>query len=147
MKEQLTIADLAPHLPYGLEIEIQSSTHKSPFLTGLYRDNIYASSQGQNLSFKIKDIKPIMYPLSMLDKEIEHNGERFVPINRLNILSELGEYYINDLGWLTKNFKFTIEYNILDTPLEMIKKIQEYHFWTGDQTYFEKGLIIDKSKL
>lgn len=41
--------------------------------------------------FQLKEVKPILRPLSDLTKEIEHNGERFVPLKRIT-----KEYYDPD---------------------------------------------------
>lgn len=51
------------------------------------------------------EVKPILRPLSDLTKEIEHNGEKFVPIERINadgnVLVECGvNGYGKDYLWL-----------------------------------------------
>lgn len=84
----------------------------------------------------LKNTKPIVYPLSSLTEEITHpvTGEKFVPIESLE-----------------KEFSFTF----LDTHVlhidqwefSVIKKLIEWHFWIFDQSVFNQGLAIDKSKI
>ena len=50
-----------------------------PYFHICYRVN--ENSSGNDLS---KYFKLILHPLSKLTKEIEHDGERFVPMNRLS---------------------------------------------------------------
>jgi len=73
---KLTIKELAPYLPYGLKI-IDS-----------YNGQIHSIDKGETLDYVLqwykgdKPHKIILRPLSDLTKEIEHNGERFVPYDR-----------------------------------------------------------------
>lgn len=39
----------------------------------------------ERINYKLKDIKLLLRPLSDIDKEIEHNGEKFVPIEKIAI--------------------------------------------------------------
>ena len=76
METQLTIKHLAAYLPYGLKAvnEIRNFTVE---IKGLQTDNDVIHNLGKS---PIKFIKPIIRPLSDLTKEIEVNGEKFVPI-------------------------------------------------------------------
>ena len=77
--------------------------------------------------------KPILHPLSDLTKPIEHNGEKFVPIEKIkelfidgteDVLSqsiEAIEYFIEN------NFFSRIEY----LPFVLIQKLIEWHFAVG----------------
>lgn len=69
---KLELKHLAPYLPYGLKLV---------YLDGSIRDLIYLDLQ--SLSRIGIYCKPILRPLSDLTKEIEVNGEKFVPIIEL----------------------------------------------------------------
>ena len=81
-EEKLKIEHLAPYLPYGLKA-IDDKTNEIRLVTLLhftynketvgYNHLLY---DGMLLSKHI----PLLYPLEYLTKEIEHNGERFVPV-------------------------------------------------------------------
>lgn len=127
--EQLTLEDLAPYTPYGLNIK----HHQGMWLIicGAFKkhnaDDFFTYSLlNWEKDVKSTDAKPIMYPLSMLTQEIQHNGEKFVPSEKLFMWESSV-----DVNFITYN---------------LAKQLIRWHFWLGDQSYFEKGLIIDKSK-
>jgi hypothetical protein len=74
MKEKLELKHLAPYLPYDLRLERISYKHER-----------FKTLTGYDLcpDGEIDNIKLILRPLSDLTKEIEVNGEKFVPIERL----------------------------------------------------------------
>lgn len=86
---KLELKHIAPYLPYGLKVKYKSAVgwEKDGF-TPKYKTKtekiegidkmfvLYSNGEGS----KLKEIKPILRPLSDLTKEIEHNGEKFVPI-------------------------------------------------------------------
>lgn len=84
--EKLELKHLSPYLPYGVKVSlIDQYGDLEPDLIleieSLGQD--YADlSKGFN-TMSIHGIKPILRPLSDLTKEIEHNGEKFVPIQEL----------------------------------------------------------------
>lgn len=87
--EKLTIEQLAPYLPYELKVNLTRRLFErnNVGLMGCtfgYNDTtnehwIYR----ENVTYGIYDIKPILRPLSDLTKEITHNGETFVPMEKL----------------------------------------------------------------
>lgn len=83
--------------------------------------------------------KPIFHPLSDITKEIEHNEKKFVPANEL-------QKYVDANNGLLK-FEPQDIYDLLQCQYWVIEKLIEWHFWIFDQSYFEKGIIIDKSTL
>lgn len=92
---ELTIEHLVPYLPYELKmydsyndrIETLSSLHtKADECITLFYKNVGHSR-------RINEVKPILRPLSDLTKEIEFNGEKFVP---LEILSQKDNIYYHD---------------------------------------------------
>ena len=79
--------------------------------------------------------KPILRPLSDLTKEIEHNGERFMPIDELNNICDDSLDRYND---------YFDEENILDVdwfkePFLIFQKLIEWHFAIGlnDDDYID----------
>jgi hypothetical protein len=87
---------------------------------------------------------PIFYPLSMLDKPIivegYNDGKEFVPIDYLFKMyprvtkSSFG--MLQDIKSMVDMMEFSI-----------VQELQKMGFWIYDQSYFEKGYLIDKSKL
>ncbi|HDZ04846.1 hypothetical protein LCGC14_0370840 [marine sediment metagenome] len=76
---KLELKHLAPYLPYGL----QGRTNNGKQLITLKRGNIgYFQS-------------PYLHPLPDLTKEIEHNGERFVPINHEGVKPKHMSWYLS----------------------------------------------------
>lgn len=78
---------------------------------------------------------PILRPLSDLTKEIEHNGEKFVPID---LLRKDG-YYIGE-DWIIENFK-----DVENSSFGFIQKLLEWHFDAAN--LIEKGEAIDVNSL
>lgn len=92
---KLTIQKLAPYLPYGLQCHImgEHNDKNEPKVFKFFGANQdWAEVEGidkidnhvhlVDLHY-ISDCFPILRPLSDLTKEITHNGETFVPIQRL----------------------------------------------------------------
>ena len=85
MKEQITLRELACYLPY--EIKAYGSTMLIPKIHGATNEIIFfqwPNGRG-TISYADfhKDWRLLLRPLSDLTKEIEHNGERFVPLQKL----------------------------------------------------------------
>ena len=79
----LTLEHLAPYLPYGLKFIDSKGTIFE--MDGLFKDLAIHFKETNRLDYFhfCPQIKPILRPLSDLAKEIEHNGEKFVPIVEL----------------------------------------------------------------
>jgi hypothetical protein len=150
---ELTIKHLAPYLPYRLELKYNDalSGKRKALLSGItireiettYKRKIKGCSgdliswNGNN-NVKYLKVKPILRPLSMLDKEIEVNGEKFIPIYKFWQLAgyELGrgqyiESYPNyiktsHLG-IAIEFKINIS-DILSSNYNVVEKLCEWHF-------------------
>lgn len=78
---KLELKHLAPYLPYGLKVIKVNRDNEIIILNQLK----HFPATGNN-AFYINDVyvhqgnyKPILRPLSDLTKEIEHDGEKFVP--------------------------------------------------------------------
>ncbi len=122
------------YLPYRLKF-ISIKNNQQYLLTGIDNINkwpLWASTEWNGKShkyepeinlksggtigngFKLKEVKPVLYPLEYLTKEIEHEGEKFVPQNKLRHL---------DLEWLINSDKL-----IMKTNYEDVLKLLEWHF-------------------
>ncbi len=119
----------------------------------------------------ISEIKPILRPLSQLVEEITHDGKTFVPLAELakmvyskpwkiskettpsNYIVDFQESIIVDngrqsmahhFGWQKHGEYFFCSYGGVRKQHHLLEKLYSWHFWAGDQTYFEKGLLIQK---
>lgn|SRR3990167_1122314 len=94
--EKIELKHLSPYLPYGLNCKSQgfeSEIYKTTGISKEYVDLIWiylenVKNQASQYSAVIEDVYPILRPLSDLTKEIEHNGEKFVPLKKLHELLE-----------------------------------------------------------
>jgi hypothetical protein len=103
--KKLELKHLASYLPYGLKFKDSYADDVS----------IYTLSSNQLSHWEsghIKPFLPILRPLSQLTQEIEHNGERFVP---MDLLAEDSCFYFDN--------KF-----VLAQPYWVIEKLLEWHF-------------------
>ncbi len=128
-KEEFLAISLGKELilqsPYGFRPNGKESTgvFRLIYLTG----DLYADIENKTFP---EEFIPILHPLSDLTKEIEHNGEKFVPIVKIkelfidgteDVLSqsiEAIEYFIEN------NFFSRIEY----LPFILIQKLIDWHF-------------------
>lgn len=125
MKSELKLEHLAPYLPYGLKVKDN--------------ERIYTMDTNNNNSDGIETVLyginqlPILRPLSDLTKEIEHNGERFVPKNMFNTKFE----------YLFTNIEY---YNVQnDLSYSVVRKLIEWHFDVFG--LIDKELAIDINNL
>lgn len=78
--KQLELKHLCAYLPYGLKAANFNVKHfglDKPLVKNIEPSNITTLIDFDPI------YKPILYPLDYLTKEITHNGETFVPIERL----------------------------------------------------------------
>ena len=130
---KLELKHLAPYLPYGLKCMVDKET---VLLIGLDTEVEYwiiwkkLAASNQGCSYPSKNFKLLLRPLSDLTKEIEHNGEKFVP--SLNEDSEL------------RQFTFS-SFNSIKTYYADFEKLFEWHFDVFG--LIEAGLAIDINTL
>ena len=136
---------LAFSLPYKLFFRIEYGSTNQP--TGIYQmSGVYETSivEGFNYDNNVKTdkLKPILHPLTDLTKEIEHNGEIFIPITRLKLLYEFESdnvceirMYIN-AGWTS---------SIVELPLDIVLQLISWHFDIAG--LIDKGEAIDVNTL
>jgi hypothetical protein len=119
---KLEIKHLAPYLPCELKVIIMGEMVKgteyndkpTPIifeLVGLDTNHVEYHEIGRSVTEQIvfSDCFPILRPLSDLTKEIEHNGEKFVPIFELFKL--INDYHLLDfdINYSEKNISFQID--------------------------------------
>lgn len=107
---KLELKHIAPYLPYGVQIEVTDFCIE----LGSYerKEETYITTlDACILHYFNTDMRLILRPLSDLTKEIEHNGEKFVPSKLLN-------FDFSDLS------QFDYEY----IPYNLATFLLEYHF-------------------
>ena len=132
---------LAFSLPYELHGII---LNRVALINGIeYEKELPITWKGERFTGKCGfNIKPILHPLTDLTKEIEYNGEVFVPITRLKLLYEFESdnvcairMYIN-AGWTS---------SIVELPLDIVLQLISWHFDIAG--LIDKGEAIDVNTL
>jgi hypothetical protein len=138
--EKLTIEHLAPYLPYGLKF---GSISKSNIILQHGTISIDTNRLFGHVSMIDGDkYKPILHPLSDLTKEIEVNGERFVPRGMLgNLLASK----LLLIEWESCLHRFDLNKNFDRLPYIFTQKLFEWHFDVFG--FIEKSLAIDINTL
>ena len=141
---KLELKHLAPYLPYDLKVKYTNKYNHSQTITLVGIMNYTTKGKGIQVELcnknlihffsKIEGIKPILRPLSDLTKEIEVNGEKFVPHIKLGGRPNLKDY---DIEYLSKN--------IDNMSYGLVSKLIEWHFDVFG--LFEKDLAIDINSL
>lgn len=167
--EKLELKHLAPYLPFGLRIECLD--FKKDYVGKQY-DKIVGLHQWDKTGVNwcvlteggskpsLDSIKLILHPLSDLTKEIEVNGEKFVPVNRIkdfynkNILEwdeqfVIGVYSISLERGSYDTFEriiiFGYDGDISHTRYDIVQMLLEWHFDVFG--LIEKGLAVDINTL
>jgi hypothetical protein len=134
--EKLELRHLAGYLPYGLKflhdeektpytlVNLGEEHKKNPLPVDGIKGEVLAS-------FYLEGITPLLRNLSDLTKEIEHNGERFVPKDKL---------FLGDKSFVS--FKRSISKNAIHCePYWIIQKLFEWHFDVFG--LIDSGLSVD----
>jgi hypothetical protein len=137
---KLELKHLAGYLPYGLKIQNG---------WGYIKTLKYSHLDDENNGF-ITNVMPILRPLSGLTKEIEVNGEKFVPRDILDlkfrpISKDLIIYFFNnnlEIDIQTQDYSETLD--LFDGFL-IVQKLLEWHF--DIYGLIEAGLAIDINTL
>ncbi len=119
---KLELKHLAPYLPYRLKVSLIHTLHGHTGI-GSVEHVVQAVNEGKS------QFKPILRPLSDLTKEIEHNGEKFVPTKALSMW---------DLQGITV-------LDIPHIPVNLYELLLKWHFDVFG--LIEKGLAIDINTL
>jgi len=168
--EKLTLEHLAPYLLYGLKakMEIFGDNETIVEIVGLNFNEVELLGIRKTVTewFDYENIKPLLRPLSDLTKEITHNGEKFVPMeklcndfcNRTPCNTEFGTSKIlmhadngGGLKWWFVYHRNKMTFELSDDnremsnhtipQYEMFQKLFEWHFDVFG--LIDKGLAID----
>ena len=139
--EKLELKYLANYLPYNI-IGISPSGNK--FYLSTSSNMLGKGIESRNIDTFLNDeFKLILRPLSDLTKEIEVNGERFVPIEYLYKNLDCDAEY--DFIWAIEDDISSVSDKIIFAPYSIVEKLFEWHFDTNG--LIEKGLAVDFNTL
>jgi hypothetical protein len=131
-QEELTLEHLSAYLPYGLKAKMSLCFDQQTIveIVGLSFEFVELTGIRKTVSehFELSDIKPILRPLSDLTKEIEHNEEKFVPMDVL-----YDDFRETDLLHFNPKNMFNQSYNL-------VQKLLEWHFDVFG--LIDKGLAV-----
>lgn len=128
---KLEIKHIAPYLPFDVTTKLRTDNEYPVYtIVGLTPKGILTiGDNGHNLlETKFEDCLPVLRPLSDLTNEIEHNGEKFVPIERLTEKCKLQQKLFG--------LQNTIDLKAID-----YLKLIEYHFDVFG--LIEQGLAVN----
>lgn len=127
MKKQI----LAQYLEHNLQCKVvDKGVETIATLSGIYSDGTCVFADLVEGEQGFESVMLILRPLSDLTKEIEHNGEKFVPHTKLGGRPNLTDY---DIDYLSKKI------NVMSYGL--ITQLIEWHFDVFG--LIEKGEAID----
>lgn len=135
-QEKSTLKELVGYLPYGLKFDGKRKGWVS------FDGNIKTLCP-VDLDGRWDVIKPILRNLYDLTKEITHNGETFVPIEKLR--KDYSGFYFESNPELLIKSKNTSMYISLNWTNEFQKILYEWHF--DLYNLIEKNLAIDINTL
>jgi len=125
--DKLELKHLVGYLPYGLKALGNCNYHT---IIG-FKNETYFIEGGNNYAYgDIIDLKPILRPLSDLTKEIDVNGEKFVPIDRLFGSAYRIQGFEHYLNVFNGGFELTITKGnkTIYADFNMYQKLYEWHF-------------------
>lgn len=134
---------LAMSLPYGLKVYVKYN-HKPEHselekMIGIVDDRIITDIHEEDIApLFISEYGLCLRPLSDLTKEIEHNGEKFVPMEFLHNSGITG-------GRELAQMLFEADYAIWDIKYATLQKLIEWKFDIAD--LISKGEAIDINTL
>jgi hypothetical protein len=172
-KETLGLKQLKGYLGTGLKFQVRFKPQDG-FDEKIVIDRLSTISEEENCitfegasDFYFKDpqdneteVKPILFNLSSLTKEIEVNGEKFVPIYKLFEIEYEGTLHLDLIRemYFKVNYTFTCSSHYstaMETSINT-RHIQMNNYWKIEKLYewkfdvhglIEKGLAIDASTL
>jgi len=163
--EKLELKHLSAYLPYRLKVSNNSFPDDINIITGLRDEKYFIDIQSKYAYGDIENCKPILRPLSDITKEIEVNGDKFVPIIELAKLYHTLGSLITHFSGVRNDGIYGIQVNchienddrrfsyyqlkneefILSNTYEEIQKLLSWHFDIFN--LIEKGLAIDINTL
>ena len=136
--EKLTKEHLIPYLTYKLQCKLRESTIKVHGINCLSERIISYDIDKKLNECEISLIKPIFRPLSDLTKEIEVNGEKFIPCDLL-FDGWKGDRDLTIWLYDTEQKLSSGQYKLVDYGI--IQQLSEWHFDVFG--LIEKGLAIN----
>lgn len=140
---ELTIEHLAPYYPYRLS-GVVGDSKKTEYMMILSQFSICTGTnlKGVQSWFKMSAFKPYLRPLSDLTKEIEHNGEKLVP---LRVLLKNANF---DLNKLTEDKILDYESVFNDIDFMSYNDVSSLCSWHFDIFgLIESGLAINYNEI
>lgn len=134
---------LAMSLPYGIKMVSNNGDNNYIAILDGIQNGIYYDEYGSEFN----DYKPILHPLSDLTKPIEHEGEKFVPIEKLReiIGGSWCSVYERAVELMQEWDIDTLKDKIKYLPFEFIQLFISWHFDIAD--LLSKGEAIDVNTL
>jgi hypothetical protein len=160
---KLELKHITPYLPYGLNfqcVDIESQEYEELPFVGINISNGFEKLLISNQEIEIDELdvneyevyKPILRPLSYLTKEIEVNGEKFVPSERIdthflqiNGFQSKIKYCKSEIGNIDLLEIKGISCGILSVDYWIIQQLFEWHFDVFG--LIKQGLAIDINTL
>mgnify|MGYP001570707011 CR=1 FL=1 len=167
----LELKDLAAYFPYKLKIIFEKSG-RIETLTGVsiqaHDNSISLNFTDRWTDPRTWNYKPLMIPLSALTLRCINSNDITAyktPLLQLAKIAgiDFGEtFHFHNLSVINDEYQFTYsqdsfsfgaaykggisEFEVFEVinQLQLFEYLYQNHFWLGDQSYFEKGLIIDK---
>jgi hypothetical protein len=153
-KMKLELKHIAPYLSYKLKFHQGWSFERGIEITLLELD-IHGMANFSNLNglWDIRDLRPILRPISDLTKEIEVNEQKFVPIDKLKEMynATMPDSYIKKLHYIKWDDQFTLfgleEDNSYEVsmPYGLYEKLFEWNFDVFG--LLDAGLAVDINTL
>jgi hypothetical protein len=113
---KLELKHLAPYLPH--DIEVLDALNQKVKIIGLKNETYFIENGNTYAYGDIQDCKPILRPLSELTKEIEVNGEKFVPI-----------LYLIEVHGNSLDYSYLLSTkNVIEYSYAIVEKLLEWHF-------------------
>jgi hypothetical protein len=145
---KLELKHIAPYLPYELglfknnvkEELILSSLSAERMTVGVIR---FYEKGAEFEKYTFDSVKPILRPLSDLTKEIEIEGNRFVPVELLK-----KDFFVKEIDFFNKKigiYMQSVGHTVKPTPFFVYQKTFEWHFDIFG--LIEKELAVDCNSL
>lgn len=117
---ELELKHLVGYLPYGVKCSHARKKGNIKSIDILTIDTWFITKRDY--------FKPILRPLSDLTKEIEHNGEKFVPVNKILEIFGKSLKHLSTEYQVKALHSFELEVITKELPYRYIQKLIEWHF-------------------
>lgn len=146
--KKLTLEHLAPYLPYDIELAfvLRDEIRYVGKITSLLDIQEYDDIKikiGYNDAEHIWMFKPILHPLSDLTKEIEHNGEKFVPVDIFFPYSDYDKIFDRKVDITSLELAGSINFKY--SPYFILNNLFKWHFDVFG--LIDAGLAVDENTL